>query len=524
LSIGALGINDSFDGTITGTAATLAKIGAGVLSLGGVVAPGGTVLVAQGTLALDGAVHAPVSVSPLATLTGTGVVSGDLQMAARSIYACVIPASSSAPATNGLTIDGSARVGGATLALNAAGPAAGYRAGEDFVVLSATQGVQGSFADVSGNLTYFDPLVIYRPDAVLVELRQGHLPISPHATPNQQSVGGVVSGIPTLGAPLANLPWNVTAGVLDALSGAQYADLVENDLRGSQEFGQLMQSTAREARSPGPWIAIDGQSSRMDSDGNAGGYGVSTHGVVAGLVIAQAANATLVIGAEATQSVLGFDAASASASTSRWDVGIGGAWQARGFSWLGTLAVGTSHDDLVRSVPFPGDSENHGAGIDDSVLSLSTEVDAPLLSAGSGVSLFAGWQWARAQASNFREIQPGATALQGEFPVADQSSLAFGAHASQLFAGAHGPIALQWSLALERAFGQPVPLAIEAFNIAPGDHFEVAGSRPGRLSAGGAFDASVALSHTLALLGRLAATDSERSRNLQLYIGARWAL
>ena len=192
LTLGALDHSDSFSGVISGTGG-LNKTGTGNLTLSGANLYAGATTVQAGTLDLSGSLASPIMVTNQATLAGAGSTSSNLQVLSGGSFQpsgvfhvggnlllspqsqFVVGVTPTAAASS-VTASGSASINAANLSIQASGVATSYAPATTYTILSASQGVSGTFNQVAVNLPLLSPSVHYAPDDVTLTFTQ--LPVT----------------------------------------------------------------------------------------------------------------------------------------------------------------------------------------------------------------------------------------------------------------------------------------------------------------------------------------------------------
>ena len=212
--------NANFTGTISG--GTTLAISGGAVTLGGTNTYTGDTLVNKGSLLVNGSIEkSSVSVGSGAVLGGSGIVgsltanagsfvqpgpgsafqalnvAGDVTFAGGSTFRVKI---SPTGQTDSLVAGGTAKLGGATLAVNEA-PGTYTNILSPFTILSA-KAVQGQFGQVvsanTGGFAFVDPTVVYGPQSVTLTFVRNATPLPSVAlTPNQVGPAGAIQN----GAP-----------------------------------------------------------------------------------------------------------------------------------------------------------------------------------------------------------------------------------------------------------------------------------------------------------------------------------
>ena len=253
---------------ISGGANGLTKIGSGTLTLGGTNTYTGMTLVNAGTLALNGSVAGGATVASGATIMGTGTVGGDL-----TVSGIIAPGNSigtlnvtgnytqnggstynvevnAAGQSDRIAVTGSASLGG-TVAVQAANGS--YQRNTNYTILTATGGVNGTYASVTSNLAFLTPSLSYSGNAVMLTLLASANSFQNGAqTPNQRAVGAVLDQVsPTATGDLATVlnamyGLDTTQGprVLDAISGQNYSGFSSLMVQSTQLFMDSFQMKA----------------------------------------------------------------------------------------------------------------------------------------------------------------------------------------------------------------------------------------------------------------------------------------
>jgi autotransporter-associated beta strand protein len=234
----------TFANVMAGTG-TVTQSGSGTLTLSGTNTYSGATSVSAGTLNVTGAIAgSSVSVANRATLTGTGkvgattiasggtlnpgsaaapgtlTVSGNLILASGANYLDAVT-----PTAAGLaSVSGMANVNG-TVAANVS--AGAYSFGQRFAIITATGGVTGSFASLTGIPASLKGELSYDTNNVYLSLSPNALaPSLTNPTGNQQKLvsaidASVAAGnVPPAGfVPLYTLSGSALNGALDQISG-----------------------------------------------------------------------------------------------------------------------------------------------------------------------------------------------------------------------------------------------------------------------------------------------------------------
>jgi outer membrane autotransporter protein len=246
---GRLHLNHSEDDLVLGSAIS----GAGAIEqvtgtttlTGNSAAFTGTTDVQGGVFRVEGALGGSLTVRDAARLTGggtigsttverggilapgTGVgtldVSGDLSLQAGSVTELEINRSGQADA---LAVSGTASLGGGTLSIVGTPP----RYVPLTRILTAQEGVTGTFAPVENPLTFLDVMLLYGPNSVDLSLTRNNVLFADVAeTPNQRATAGGIDSMPRNDAvtdALVMLDDNQARAAFDQLSGEVHASAV----------------------------------------------------------------------------------------------------------------------------------------------------------------------------------------------------------------------------------------------------------------------------------------------------------
>jgi autotransporter-associated beta strand protein len=310
----------AFQGLLFGSG-TLAKTGSGVVLLTGDHPLQGMTTVREGTLALEGTLHGPVTVMSGATFDATGAIAGPLMVdgtltvrspatgglgllavgdnvvfRSGSYYDVTIDASGR---SSELMTSGSAFGGGAVVDVN---PLSGnYARVTHYTIIRAAGGLMGTPAVTSpaGN---FDPILTRNPTTLFLTVLRPDVPLQPFSvTGNGWGVGGAIDEIKTgstgdlhavvreltalddaaLGSALDAVAGEIHASAtqLAAIDGASAMDMVRSELGIRQTW--LGGSEDRGSSAPAllgagafrPWVRVRSERASFDADVSASGQG-----------------------------------------------------------------------------------------------------------------------------------------------------------------------------------------------------------------------------------------------------------
>ena len=316
---GLLRVNQRLTGAMSvmtgGTLGGSGTVGATQIDTGGAVAPDGTLNVAGNLTFANGSVYR--------VDTGTGPT--DLIAATGTI------------AINGGNV-------------NVQTPTGHFNWQQDHKIVSAGTPLTGTFSGVTSQMVFLDSVLDYsRPNEVWLAFNRNSTPFaSVGATPNQQSVGQALGGLPDTNAlvsamsvltadqardaldQLAGDTHSTLQGVNGALSN-QVQDMVANRIRQSfntvetdDAASSYLASSDVSGQEPVPtfWLQGLGEHMRVDANGGAGGLSIGSAGLIGGA------------------DMLLLD---------DWRVGIAGGYARSSFSAIGRPASGTS-DNLYAGI------------------------------------------------------------------------------------------------------------------------------------------------------------------------------
>ena len=307
-----------FNGTLSGNG-SMAKQGAGSLTLDGANTLAGPVRVAAGTLVVGDDSHAgatlpgTVTVDSGARLAGIGTIGaldasgtvkpgnspGTLHVTGQAVFragSTLQVEASPDGQVNTLAVGGSASIlGGSVLVLAQPG---NYAPRTDYTILTAAQGVTGQFGAVSANLLFLTPVLGYSPDAVTLSLQRNDIRFDSVAqTVNQVNTAAALDSLDASSAiynALLALDAAHARQAFDRLSGEMHAsiatalfddsryvrDAINNHLLGAGYGGQ--QAEGRTADGNLVWTSLWTHGGDHDADGNAHAMDANGSGLLLG--------------------------------------------------------------------------------------------------------------------------------------------------------------------------------------------------------------------------------------------------
>lgn len=250
----------------------------------------GTTQVAGGTLALNGILGGSMFVADGATVSGSGTVGnltiangstlapgnsigtlnvdGDLTLTNGAIYEVEVN-----PETNEsdlVAVTGKATLGDASVLH--VGQNGDYRIASTYTILTADQGISGTFGAVNSSYAFLDANLGYTANAVTMQLARNDISFSSVATTaNQAATAMAVESLGTGNAvynAIAMLDRGEPQYAFDALSGEGYAALSGAITRGALTVSDTVNAQVRATQENNVWLSAYG--GRQDADGTSG--------------------------------------------------------------------------------------------------------------------------------------------------------------------------------------------------------------------------------------------------------------
>lgn len=301
----------TYAGTLSGEG-VFRKLGAGALHLtGDSGAFTGNTDFTGGTLQLDGRLGGSLSMASGTILAGTGTggsvalqsgaevspggagvpatlsFTGDLTMAAGTRYTVDV---TDAGQGDRIDVAGHASLaGGSVVSLGTGG---NWGTSTTYTILSAAQGVSGTFAAVSTDLAFLTPSLAYAANAVNLTLRRNAVAFPDVAlTRNQRATAGATEALGA-GASVYDAILRLDAAgaraAFDSLSGEIHASArtaIADDQRYQREAINnhlLSADAARDGQGVSAWVSAWGHWGNHDGDGNAARMSASGGGLLVG--------------------------------------------------------------------------------------------------------------------------------------------------------------------------------------------------------------------------------------------------
>ena len=438
LTLGALDHDDLISGVISGIGG-INKTGSATLILSGASLYSGSTSVLAGTLEIDGSIHSPITVGPAAVLTGSGSTSsavqiaalgslrpsgifhigGDLTLSSQSaLQVAVTPSGSSSE----VTVDGHATISGANLNVSESGVATDYVPGRSYTILTAQQGVAGTFSQVASSLPLLAPQVHYAADDVTLTLNQVALGGSGPVTginniissgTDSSSSGSGSSAALVIG--LDNLNSTALAQALSTLGASSYGAIRRIELEDADDFPRAIvehrfSEAAPDADQSPAWIELQAQ---RGTDGNGGSADWVRSGLIGGVQLERSETSSLSVAAQYLRSTMQLGGGN-NGSGQRFDIGLDASTYRGAILLDGTLAYGQNSYDVHRFIAFGDYRQGPSANSGGDVFSVRGEIALPMLWQGFAVTPYAALQGTMANADSFQEGGGAATDLYGD--------------------------------------------------------------------------------------------------------------
>jgi autotransporter-associated beta strand protein len=492
--------NDAFTGNISGSG-LLRKTSAGNLHLTGNSVFSGTTIVEQGRLVVNGALAASdVEVQSGASIGGNGTVGGlivfnggtaapgnsigELTSAtfvvfeAGSTYEVEVDAAGNSDrivATETATIEG-----GTVSVLAEDGD---YLPQTSYQIVTAGDGVTGTFTDVTSNLAFLTPTLSYGPNAVTLTLTRNDITFAgAGTTPNQIATGTAIdSAFSAASAVYTALVGASTAEAgygLDAFSGEIHASSLSIASEGAAQLRRslIARSHGAAAMPEGQgvvlWSEAGGNWIDRDGNGNAADVNSSGYSLLLGIEANVGDNVKIGIAGGTAEADVKLNARGSKADTQSV---YGAVYGSAAFGAL-TLRTGASYADLdtdtTRNVDFRSFSEELTASYGGSAVQVFGEIGYTLPLGKGSVEPFAGVNGLWLKDKDFAETG-GTAALEGDGRRRSYSWSSLGLRATIGDAGA--PVVGRVQVGWEHALGD-VDVTSDLRFAAGGSAFRIEGT------------------------------------------------
>jgi subtilase-type serine protease len=518
-------INTRYDGNIDGSGG-LAKSGNGWLVLNGQNSFGGLTVVNGGGLVVGDSDHpgarlaGGVAVGVNTTLSGVGTISdlkvasggiiapgnsigtmsvtGNVMLSAGSTYRVEIDAAGSG---DKIAASGSAVIEGANVdVIKALG---NYLPGRRYAILSAAEGISGTFGNLTQNMPFLDLGFAYDPRTAYLDIARNDVSFpSVGVTPNERATAAAIEslggGNAVYDAVVLQTNAEAARTAFGRLSGEVHASTktaLINDshqLRGAVNdriraaFGDVaavdvpVMGYGPDAKALAPadvpvmaaWGQAFGAWSQTRSNGNAAKLDQSTGGFVTGFDAALAQSWRLGVMAGYSRSTFDVDARGSSGNSDNYHVGVygGGHWGA--LSLRSGLGYSWHSIETARTAAFSGFEEHLKADYDAATFQAFGEVGYRIDTNRVSFEPFANLAHVRVKTDGFTE-KGGIAGLTARSETTDTTFTTLGLRASAPFALGATDVEARGTIGWQHAYGDITPASTLAF--ATGNAFSTSG-------------------------------------------------
>ncbi len=518
-----------------------------------------------GVLAISGSVASDSFVGEKGTLSGNGVIHGNLDNAGAVIAgwgrdggtltvegdyrqragAGLLVHLDAPDGTSRLDVTGTAAVAGV---VDVKVPPENYKGDGRHTILSAAGGVTGRFEDDCGCYAFLDLSLAYDPTTVYLDVaRNGVAFADITATPNGAAAARAIERL-GLGRSLHDLAVTLDAGtaadLFGQLPGEVYGSTVTGLIENSQVIGNQMNdrlrstfetvgakarpivatddlttgSTAATGQS-GAWGSAFGAWGHTDSDGNAAELSRSTGGLVAGLDGLVYDDWRLGFLAGYSSSSFKVDDRRSSASSDNYHLGVYGGTQWGALSFRSGLAYTWSEIDSSRNVLSPALVDSLTADYRGGTTQVFGEVGYGLQAGSLSFEPFANLAYVNVHTDGFTE-KGGAAALSVRGGSDDMTFTTLGLRLATDFDLGTAKATARGLIGWRHAYGDVTPAVVQAFSGS--DAFSVAGAPIARdsalIEAGVDFAITPAATLGIAYQGQIASTARDHGVRADLAI------
>ncbi|MGX1789939.1 autotransporter domain-containing protein [Bosea sp. NPDC055332] len=561
--------NDASLASVFSGTGMFTKAGGGALELTGDSSGfSGETTVSAGMLVVNGALGGGLDVQSGARLQGSGTVgstmirfgatiapgnsigtltvSGDITFERGATYE--VEVSPDGASSDLIRASGKARLsGGSVVHIGEDGT---YWANQRYTILTASQGVEGRFDQVSSRYLFLDPSLEYGADSVALTLLRNDLPFAAIAQTRNQAQTAL--GLESLGE--ANPLWlsftqlrdeGEARRAYDSLSGEIHASTKTALIEGSQtvrgaisdriraafdgigapRIATLAYASGKGAVATAPaesfalWARGFGSWGQTRGDGNAASLTRSSNGLVAGFDIATAQEARLGITAGYSRSKFEVARRLSRGEADNYHVGLYGGARFDRFRLTAAMSYAWHELSTRRSVSFPDFGEQLSSKYEARSLQAFGEIAYRFDLGPAAFEPFANLAYINLRSGAFTETG-GVAALSARGQTTAVAFATLGLRAQMRFDLGSMPLRLDTTLAWRRAAGDIAPRSLQSF--AGGSSFSIAGVPIARdaLVVGAGLALTVAPDAELALGydGQLAQRASDHTFNARLAV------
>ncbi|WP_238149677.1 autotransporter-associated beta strand repeat-containing protein [Dyella jiangningensis] len=379
--------NGIFSGTVSG-GGSLMKTGAGSLIINTANTLTGATTVSQGALIVGDDSHPTASLAGSVTVSSGAMLAGIGSVGGLDAFGAVKPGNSPGTLTvtgnavfhpgsslevwatpdgqvGRLAVNGSVSIlGGSVLTLAQAGP---YAPLTQYTILTAGNGVTGTFGGVTSNLLFLTPALSYSSNAVTLSLQRNDVSFASVAQTQSQAATAAALDRLSIASPvyvgMLGLDAATARHALDQLSGEMHAsvttvladdsryvrDAINNHLLGTSAAGQQTEGVTNAGTSV--WTSGWGHWGNHDGDGNAHTMSANGSGILLGADLpVDAFRVGGVIGHG--QGSLSVDEVTSTGHTDSNYAGLYAGWDMGAWRVRGGLAYAWQTVDVTRRIAF----------------------------------------------------------------------------------------------------------------------------------------------------------------------------
>lgn len=430
---------------------------------------------------------------------GTLTVAGDITFQHGAAYE--VEVSPDGTSSDLIRASGRARLsGGSVVHLGEDGT---YWANQRYTILTAAQGVDGRFDDVTSRYLFLDPRLDYDASSITLTLLRNDLPFAAIAQTRNQAQTAL--GLESLGD--ASQLWlrftqlrdvDEARRAYDSLSGEIHASaktaVIEGsgiarsavfdrvraafDGIGAPRIATLAYASSNSVISTAPaeslalWARGFGSWGQTRGDGNAASLTRSTNGMVAGLDIAAAQDARIGLTAGYSRSTFEVAKRLSRGEVDNYHIGLYGGARLDRFRLTGAVTYAWHELSTRRTVSFPGFGETLKSDHEARSLQAFGEIAYRFDLGPAAFEPFANLAYVNLRSSAFSETG-GVAALSAKAQTTAVAFATLGLRAQMSFDLGGIPAQLNGTLGWRRAAGDVTPVSLQSF--AGGSTFSIAG-------------------------------------------------